>query len=151
MNERRYLVDNNVLSRLTSEQRLSPFFRDHCRVTSDVLHEASGYVEPEVIDLEEPVTATVLGRLATVMASVAPGDTSLIDLYANKGAADPVMIAVALEMQAVQDRTLFPETWVIVTDDKAVAATARSHGVTPLDTREFQSLFPGEARLSLDG
>ncbi len=151
MNESRYLVDNNALSRLTAKQRLSSFFSDNCRVTSDVLYEARGYVEPEVADLEQPVTAAVLARLTAVMASVAPGDTSLVDLYANKGAADPVMIACALELQAIQDRTLFPDQWLIVTDDKAVAAAARVHGLTPLDSQAFRALFPPQTRQSRDG
>lgn len=151
MSDRRYLIDNNALSRLTPEQRLSSFFRERCRVTTDVFHEASGYVESEIRDLEEPVTVAVLTRLVNVMGSVTPGDTSLVDLYANKGAADPVMIACALELQAIQDSTLFPDEWVIVTDDKAVTTAAQGHGVSVLNSARFQALFPSDSRQSRDG
>ncbi|CEI31833.1 Hypothetical protein PFR_JS21-2_678 [Propionibacterium freudenreichii] len=71
-----------------------------------------------------------------------PGDTTLVDLYANKGAADPVMIAAALEEQAHENATLFPSAWVIVTDDKAVASTARRVGLKVMASPDFQAQFP---------
>lgn len=142
MIKRRYLVDNNALSRLTSAQRTSAFFREHCHLTADVLHEARGYVEPELEDLAIPLTPRVLNRLIEVMADVQPGDTSLVDLYANKGAADPVMIAHALEARDLESDTLLPDTWVIVTDDKAVAAAAHQLGLEAIPSRGLRGLFP---------
>lgn len=142
MNERWYLVDNNVLSKLTPAQRASEFFSESCRVSSEVLYEARAYVEESVADAVLPTTAAVLRRLKEVMSAVDPGDTTLVDLYANKGAADPVMIASALEEQAHENATLFPSTWVIVTDDKAVASTARRVGLKVMLSPDFQAQFP---------
>ncbi len=142
MNERWYLVDNNVLSRLTAAQRTSEFFSENCRVSSEVLYEARDYVEESVADAELPTTAAVLRRLKEVMSAVDPGDTTLVDLYANKGAADPVMIAAAREEQAHENATLFPSAWVIVTDDKAVASTARRVGLKVMASPDFQAQFP---------
>lgn len=144
MNERRYLVDNNVLSKLTVAQRASEFFGQSCRVSSEVLYEARNYVEKSVADAELPTTAAVLRRLTEVMSAVDPGDTTLVDLYANKGAADPVMIAAALEKQTRENATLFPNTWVIVTDDKAVASTARRVGLTVMASPDFKAQFPSK-------
>jgi len=142
VSKRRYLVDNNALSQLTSAQRTSSLFRDCSRITSDVLYEARGYLEADLADLEYPLTPAVLTRLAEVMTTLQPGDTSLIDLYAGKGAADPVIVACALEARAFEDGTLFPDTWVIVTDDKAVDLTARKFGLEVLPSRDFRALFP---------
>lgn len=142
MNRRRYLVDNNALSRLTPAQRRSDFFCDNCQLTADVLHEARGYVEPELEAREVQITPQVLNRLIEVMAEGEPGDTSLVDLYANKGAADPVMIAFVLEARDSENDTLLPDTWVIVTDDKAVAATASRLGLEALPSSDFRQLFP---------
>lgn len=142
MNRRRYLVDNNALSQLTSAQRTSLLFRESCQITSDVLYEARGYVEAELADLEVPLTPAVLNRLIEVMAALHPGDVRLINLYTGKGAADPVMVASALEAQSFEDATLFPDTWVIVTDDKAVANTARHFGLEALPSSDFRVMFP---------
>lgn len=139
---RRYLVDNNALSRLTPTQRTSSFFLEHCHLTADVLHEARGYVEPELEDREIPLTPQVLNRLIEVMADAQVGDTSLVDLYANKGTADPVMIAFTLEARDFERNTLLPDTWVIVTDDKAVTAAAGRFGLDVISSSEFRQLFP---------
>lgn len=142
MNGRRYLIDNNALSRLTSDQRCGEFFRHCCRVPSDVLHEARGYAEDALAEFEYLVTPGVLARLIEVMATVQPGDTRLVNLYANKGAADPVIVACALEARAAEERTLLPDTWIIVTDDHAATETAHHFGVKTLTSREFQALLP---------
>lgn len=49
MNEERYLIDNNVLSHLSPEQRASGFFRTRCRIPAEVLHEAEGYPDAETL------------------------------------------------------------------------------------------------------
>lgn len=111
MTERRYLLDNNVLSRLTPGDRQGEFFKACCHVTSDVLYEARGYAEPEVAERVLPVTPAVLRLLSEVMATQQPGDIRLVNLYTNQGAADPTLIAVALQEQAAEDATLFAKRW----------------------------------------
>lgn len=44
MNEVMYLIDNNVLSHLSPAQRTRAFFHTHCRIPSEVLHEADGWL-----------------------------------------------------------------------------------------------------------
>ena len=110
MNVTRYLVDNNALGTLGSGRRQAKFFRDHCRLPEDVLHEARFRSDYSTLqDLVYPVTPSVLERLRAVMSAVAPSDVSLVDLYTNLGAADPLIIASALDANANED-SLFPDT-----------------------------------------
>lgn len=143
MNLVRFLVDNNVLSRLTRAQRASRFFRDNCLVCTEVLHEASGFPDiAELRRLEYPVSAGVLARVRDVMATVPPGDFKLVDLYRNLGNADPILIASALEAKDTAAASLFAVDWRIVTDDAAVVAKAREFEVATLGYDEFVRLLP---------
>lgn len=136
-----YLLDNNILARLTRDQRRSGSLRARCFITEDVLHEARGFAE-EVTDLQvRPVTGAVLAQLKRVMESIAPSDTSLVDLYANKGSADPVLVATALDMVDEEAQTLMPRPIVLVTEDKAVALTCQKLGVTTLGFDNFVQIL----------
>lgn len=145
MNERRYVVDNNALSKLTRPQRASPFFRVFCRVPSEVIQEARFFAfEGEFDDVEYPVTGSLLGVLGEIMASLPIGDTSLVDLYANKGSADPLLVACAVEATRKEEAFLNPMTWVIVTDDKAVRSKSAEFAIEVLSSTEFLALLPGD-------
>lgn len=135
-----YLVDNNVLSRLSRSQRAGPFLRERCVVTEEVLHEARGFADEMSGVRVRDVTVAVLERLKHVMAELPPGDTSLVDLYANKGTADPVLVATALVMMDEEAQTLFASRIVIVTDDRAVAEMAGQLGVECLSCSAFIAL-----------
>lgn len=67
------------------------------------------------------------------------GDTRLIDLYKINGAADPGLIASILDAIAADDGMLFSDTWVLVTNDHAVADRAAEFRIT--------SIMPAERRL----
>ncbi len=124
MNVIRYLVDNNALGTLGSGRRQAKFFRDHCRLPEDVLYEARSRSDYSTLqDLVYPVTPSVLVRLRAVMSTVAPCDVSLVDLYKNLGAADPLIIASALDANE-RENNLFPDTWMIVSHDKALVLKA---------------------------
>lgn len=139
----RYLVDNNVLSRISREQRRSQFFRDRCRLSTEVLHEASGFPDIEELrKLEYKVDADVLVRVRSVMATLEPGDFKLVDLYRNQGNADPLLIASALQAMERSTETLFHENWSIVSDDAAVRAKATEFGIESLGYGDFVSLLP---------
>ncbi|CAM3026580.1 MULTISPECIES: hypothetical protein [Dermacoccus] len=141
MNDVVYLLDNNVLSRLTREQRRADLLRTQCFITADVLHEARGFAD-EVRDIPvRPVTKAVLARLVRVMHSIAPKDTSLVDLYANKGSADPVLIAIALDIMETEQDTLMPRRIILVTGDKAVSSTCQRLGVTSLGFDDFVQML----------
>lgn len=138
MNEDMYLIDNNVLSHLSRAQRTSEFFFARCRIPTEVLHEADGY--PDAEDLKEaeyPTTARVLTLLLTVMTTVPEDDTSLVNLYANKGAADPILVACALDGMRETANQLFGWTWVIVSNDDAVRAKAAEFCVETATREEF--------------
>lgn len=138
MNETYYLVDNNVLSKLTAQQRASAFLRERCRIPEEVLHEADGMPDHKALcALNYPVTTAVLELVRTVMSKVEPGNYRLIDLYKNKGNADPLLVATALDAMAATADTLMPDTWQIITDDQGLKAMASVFSVTTLSTTEF--------------
>jgi hypothetical protein len=137
-----YLVDNNVLSRLTPQQRACSLMRDRCRIPSEVLFEARGFPDIDVLrGLEYPVSTGVLTQLCDVMRAVVPGDFKLVDLYNNRGNADPMLIATALDARQTASRTLFEETWRIVTDDLAVQAKAAEFGLSSMGYEDFCSIL----------
>ncbi len=145
MNEELYLLDNNALSHLTRAQRASAFFHDRCFLPSEIIHEAAGYPDAASFrDVEYPTTANVLKHLGTVMATVPSEDTTLVNLYANKGAADPMLIACALDGMEEAATTLWGPTWVIVSNDKAVRAKAAELGVVSRTREEFLARTAGD-------
>jgi len=147
MNEEVYLIDNNVLSHLSSAQRASTFFRTQCRIPAEVLHEADGYADADALKaVEYPTTASVLGYLHMVMATVPEDDTALVNLYANKGAADPMLVACALDGMDDSKKGLFGPTWIIVSNDKAVRAKASEFGITSCTRDDFAARTQGNWR-----
>lgn len=103
----------------------SDFVRAHCRVSEDVAYEARYTARVASLDsITEPITPAILARLTEVMRSVPPDDKTLVDLYNNKGAADPVLVATALVLNELESPYLLPDEWVIVTHDKAVRTKA---------------------------
>ena len=125
MNETFYLVDNNVLVEIKGARIESEFFRDQCRVTEDVLWEARERAEYAALEeTARPRNAHFLDQVQRVMHAVEASDTRLVDLYRNKGAADPGLIASVLEAQAAQEGTFFGDEWVIVSNDQAVIECA---------------------------
>ena len=125
-----YLVDNNALVEIGSRRIETTFFAKFCRVTSDVLHEASERPEYLVLEaFEYKITLKVLKYISVVMKSVKVGDVDLVDLYHNKGTADPSLIATALDAKENAEASLFPDCWVIVTNDQAVMQAALEFGI----------------------
>lgn len=139
MTEVHYLIDTNALLALGRHRRESATFRTHCHVTADVAHEA-GRRWPETAP-QIAVTHQILERLTEVLATLAPGETDVLDLYANKGMADPVLIATALVLQEESDQTLFPARWIIATSDRGVRGCAESHGVEWIDPADLGALI----------
>lgn len=138
MNDEMFLLDNNVLSHLTLAQRGSSFFNISCRLPTEVLFEALGYPDIEVLrKVEYPTTVGVLAMLAKVMSSLPVRDIGLVDLYANKGAGDPMLIACALEGQLISESQLIGYQWVVVSNDKAVRQRAVELFVKVMTRDEF--------------
>ncbi|WP_285362921.1 hypothetical protein [Microbacterium sp. LMC-P-041] len=145
MNEELYLLDNNALSHLTRVQRASAFFHDRCSLPSEIIHEADGYPDAASFpDVEYPTTASVLKHLGAVMATVPCDDSTLVNLYANKGAADPMLIACALDGMEEASTLLWGPTWVVVSNDKEVRAKAADVGVASCTREEFLARTAGD-------
>lgn len=142
-----YLVDTNTLTQLRRHRRASKFFQENVKIPGDVLREADQFPDiDEFVQLEYPVTPSVLRRVAQVMASVDTNDTKLVDLYANQGGADPLVIACALDALDQESHCLDPQEWVIVTGDHAVRRTAEAFGLQVLGNAEFASLIDAQAK-----
>jgi hypothetical protein len=140
----KYLIDNNALSKLTRQQRASNFFHQNCLIPTEVLHEARGYPDADQLSaVEYRTTGRVLGILGEVMATVASDDTTLVDLYGNRGNADPLLVACALDGNRDAEDGLFGWTWVIVSNDKAVRAKASSFDIKVRTSDEFASVLEG--------
>ncbi|WP_437771345.1 hypothetical protein [Arthrobacter sp. KNU40] len=141
-----YVIDNNALTFLGPAHRASAFFKQHCRIPSEVLHEADGFPDVEELrQLEYRTNPDMLVALVEVMASVPPEDRKLVDLYANRGNADPLVVACALNgQQSGEEGALFSLTWTVVSGDKAVQAMARRFGVPVLTNEEFLARLKDE-------
>lgn len=137
-----YVIDNNTLGQLSRSQRATSFFRENVRIASEVLHEARGF--PDIEDLqrnEYKTTRSVICQLMRVMATITTTDTSLVDLYANRGNADPIVIACALDGQDQDSQYLDAPEWFVVTGDKAVRAKAEEFALQVISNAEFESLI----------
>jgi hypothetical protein len=130
LNETKYLVDNNALVALKGDRIRSEFFRTYCRVTADVLWEANENPERRALTRSaDEFTPEFLEQVRAVMKTVEAGDTGLVDLYKNKGAADPGLVASVLDAIAADEGKLFCDTWVFVTNDHAVAEKAAEFSI----------------------
>lgn len=135
---KQYLVDNDTLSRMSTEQRQSSFVRNFCHAPTAVLDEASRYLEPSVREaIEVRVTVAVLDNLRRVMASLTPGDRTVVDLYGNKGTGDAMLLALALTEKDAADQELFGDSWIIATGDNGLIAKATELGIPTCTDREF--------------
>lgn len=144
-----YLVDTNTLTQLNKQRRASAFFRENVRIPADVLAEAEQFPDIALLrELEYEVTLEVLRWLVTVMASVDSYDTKLVDLYANRGGADPVVIASALNAKSQEAQCLNPQEWVVVTGDNAVRNKAKALGLKVLSNKDFAALIDKEEDLN---
>lgn len=141
----RYLVDNNALIALGRNRVASPFFRAHCQVTTDVLREAHEHTHYAQLKASAyPRTSAVLQQIRNVMTGVAVGDTSLVDLYGNKGSADPGLVASALDAMASGEGVLFSDDWIVVTNDGGVEGAAARHGVATIRAAELAALIDSD-------
>lgn len=138
MNEVWYLIDTNVLSKLTPAQRASTFMQGCCRIPSEILYETSGFPDIAMLrELEYPVSPEILDLVREVMKTVPPGDFKLVDLYRAKGNGDPILIATALDGIRAAEQTLFEQDWKIVTDDAAVRSKAFEFEIGTLSSKRF--------------
>lgn len=134
----KYLIDNNALGPL-GERKNSEFFSKHCRVPEEVAYESrrarhAKLLEPVTIEM----TPEMLAELAAVMKTVPVGDRRLVDLYGNKGAADPILIATA---RVLGSEDLFSDRWVIVTEDTAVLAKAAQFSIDTVSPKSLAKII----------
>jgi rRNA-processing protein FCF1 len=144
VNRDRYLLDAVTLSRLRPDQRVSTFVRTNGRIPSEVMYEAQGLPEiKQLAELEYKPNLAVLENIKVVMATLEPGD-NLVDLYRNEGGGDVMLLASALTLLADDHPNLFPDRWVIATDDDGLTAKAAELGVETCSTAELQALIEAD-------
>ena len=68
-------------------------------------------------------------------------DTRLVDLYANHGNADPLVVACALDGKEEDSQYLDPKEWVVVTGDEAVRDKAEEFGLKVVTNEEFAAII----------
>ncbi|MBL7285817.1 hypothetical protein FPH17_02740 [Corynebacterium godavarianum] len=138
----RYIIDTNVLNKIDVNERSTQFFKTRCSLPDAVLDEASGFPDIEELrKLRYPTTAPLLQLLMEVMATIELKDKRVVNLWKNKGAADPVLTAVALHARAQEKDRMLEIEWVIVTDDRAVRNLAEKHEVEVLSGDQFQEIL----------
>lgn len=143
----RYVVDTNVLSQIGKRRRASTFFLENTVLPEAVLHEAEGF--PDIDSLRNnvhPTTPRLLQILIEVMATVPDTDTSLVNLYANLGNADPLVVASALEGQEYDSQFLMAPEWIVVSGDEAVRAKASEFNLKVLSKDQFAELIDDAER-----
>ncbi len=143
---RRYLVDNNALFRLPQAVRTSKVLRQVARFPSEVIHEAGPYATRyDLPPLECKATPSVLRHLKDVMDQVPVDHFELIDLYAGEGAADPLLVACALDGAEQRSQVLVGEVYTVVSDDIAVREACERHQVQWMSAADFaHELSPAE-------
>lgn len=120
----------------------SPYFEIHCQVTQDVLFEARGHPHHAILEgLVTQVTPGVLAQLQLVMGREPVGDTKLVDLYRNKGSADPGLVAWLLDNEIANSDKLYAESWRLVTDDVALASRAAGFGLKVIGSSVLAELI----------
>lgn len=144
MNTTKYLVDNNALMFLGAKRRSSDSFAENCRVPEEVAHEAGSRRAELLAPLTVPMSARILEEVVAVMKTVPIGDKALLDLYGNKGAADPILLATALVLNSPERPSLFDDEWVIVTNDGGVNEKAKEFGVRTMSPAELADVIDGE-------
>lgn len=148
----KYVVDTNTLSQIGWARRASDFFRENVVLPEEVLREAADFPDLGVLrNLVHSTTAQMLEWLVRVMATVPEDDTRLVDLYKNKGGADPMLVACALDGQARDSAYLGAPEWVIVTADQAVRHKAEEFGLKALSNAEFATLIDAANPLPTEG
>jgi len=141
----RYMLDTNALNRLTFSERSSDFVTERCRIPTEVLFEARELPDISILKrLVYKTDAELLADLTAVMATVDPGDFKLIDLYHNRGNADPILVAAALHATRRLDQELLPDRWLIVTDDLALKTKAAAYRIDTLTLMEFQAILANQ-------
>jgi hypothetical protein len=98
-----------------------------------------------------PPTSATFEFLRDVMSTELIGDTTLIDLYKNKGSADPGLVAAVLELQAPDVGAFFADTWTIVSEDKGVKRKASEFGIEVVESSSLAGLIDAsEMRAATD-
>lgn len=145
----RYVVDTNTLGQIGRRRRRSNFFLDNAVLPEEVIREAAGFSDISALkELLYPTSRSVLQWLVEIMETVMPSDSTLIDLYRNKGAADPLLVACALDGQSNDSAFLDAPEWIVVTADRAARHKAAEFGLTVIGNEEFAALI--DASLATD-
>ena len=139
----KYLMDSNVLATSDLINLLdTDFFHENCIVINEVAYELSdtSFVD-KLMHFTTPPTASMLENLKTIIDDL----VKLGIVKTDHGNGDALLIAEALSMKNSSDDQLIMEFMrdqpVIVTNEKAVDAYAKSVGIEAINGREFMNIF----------
>ena len=138
----RYVVDTNALSQIGKRRRSTSYFKENVQLASEVLHEAQGFPDWDSLNSRlYPTSPRLLSLLTRIMASIPLDDTKLVDLYANRGGADPFVVACALDGAELDSHYLDAPEWVVVTNDAAVRLKAEEFGLRVIASAQFADII----------
>lgn len=136
------MVDTNTLIQIGQRRRSSEYFQETAVLPEEVIREATAF--PDIATLRNsvyPTTSKVLEYLVRVMSTIPTEDTTLVDLYQNKGGADPLLIACALDGQSKDSAYLVASDWIVVTADDAVRRKAEEFGLRSMNNADFGAII----------
>lgn len=140
-----YVVDNNALSAIGGKRVRSREFAKYCKVPQEVTHEAGRRRYRAALEqIEVRVTPEILDKLIEVMTHIEPGDFGVVDLYLNKGGADPVVIATALRLQELENAKLGPDRLVVATNDLRLRQLAQECGLVWVSAESLRNALDAE-------
>jgi hypothetical protein len=136
-------MDSNVLATSSVIEILdTEFFYANCIVISEVAHELSGTIIGDTLTQRAiPPTLESLGYLKTITDDL----VKLGILKTDHGNGEALLLAEALYIRDGDDNQVLMDFMksrpVIVTNEKAVDAYAKSIGIEAINGREFMGIF----------
>ncbi|MFC5370766.1 hypothetical protein [Arcanobacterium bovis] len=137
-----YFLDTNALTRLHPKERTGNFFMKNCHIPSSVLNEVGDPIDKgKLSTLEYPINAKILEIVKRIMEKLDIHDTSLVNLYSNKGTADPFLVATAIYARDLEATKLFSTLYIVVSNDKAVRKICDCFDVETIDSTTFLTIL----------
>ncbi len=141
MSEQRYLLDTVTVSKLSAEQLQSAVVRNQSHIPEEIMYELKdNHNFALLIDLKMEISAKYLEYVRRVLGLLADDD-HILDLNNNEGNGDITLLAYAKCKMSEEVGTLFPETWVIVSDDTRLHEVASELNVAVRNTDEFVAIL----------
>lgn len=135
--DEKYVIDTVVAASLPIDIINHDFFDNHCFIPEEICYELRDNPNYHRFKRREIKTdINILSQLKNVFLAL-DRDSRLVDLYQNMGNGDALIIATALAKQAEEIGQLFPDKWIIVTEDKGLREAADKHDISHINRGDF--------------